>query len=79
MTKGDIVDNVGTFTSNTVIQTRDGDSSVWDGTFNEVYAEDDPQTRVNETMLKPTGASGRFAKSFDNGAVLGSFGATLQP
>ena len=75
MSEGVIEDpgNAGLFTSDPTKQAA-GDGSVWTGQFNGHYAADDGGTPVNETTLKPTGATGMFSNTFDNGAVLGAFG-----
>ena len=86
MTEGDIsldggdpaatdATNGGTFMSNSANQAS-GDGSVWSGMFHGHYQADDTNTPVNEAMLQPTGVSGRFANTFDNGEVLGAFAAT---
>ena len=75
MTEGVIEDpgNAGLFTSDPTKQAA-GDDSVWTGQFNGHYAADNAGTPADETTLKPTGATGMFSNTFDNGAVLGAFG-----
>ena len=75
MSEGDIAPATATFVSNPTNQGL-GDGSTWTGTFHGHSAADDPNTPVNETRLLPTGVSGKFSNTFDNGAVLGAFGAT---
>ena len=77
MSEGVITPTGGLFASDPAKQTV-GDGSVWTGQFNGHYAADNTGTPVNETTLKPTGATGMFSNTFDNGAVLGAFGAEKQ-
>ena len=68
------------FESNSANQTA-GDGSQWRGRFYGHYdatnvTADDPVTPVNEVTFKPTGVAGAFSNTFDNGEVLGAFGAT---
>ena len=73
MSEGAITPTGGLFASVPAKQTA-GDGSVWTGQFNGHYGADNTSTPVNETTLKPTGATGMFSNTFDNGAVLGAFG-----
>ena len=70
----------GTFVSNPANQSPavGGDGSHWTGMFHGHYQADDPSTPVDERRLQPTGVSGKFVNTFNNGEVLGAFGATRQ-
>ena len=77
MSEGVITATGSTFASDPAKQ-ADGDGSVWTGQFNGHYAADNGGTPINELTLKPTGASGMFSNTFDNGAVIGAFGVERQ-
>ena len=75
LSEGTIDPATATFVSDPGKQSR-GDGSVWTGTFHGHFATDKATTPTDETAVLPTGVSGKFSKTFDNGAVLGAFGAT---
>ena len=77
MSEGAIDPATATFLSDPGKQAR-GDGSVWTGTFHGHFATDKAYTPIDETAVLPTGVSSKFSKVFDNGAVLGAFGATRQ-
>ena len=78
-----VADDGATFVSDPTKQAA-GDGSQWTGRFYGHYhaaevavgATDNDVTPVNESTFKPTGVAGAFSKTFDNGEVLGAFGAT---
>ena len=73
MSEGKINRTNALFESDSIKQAT-GDGSVWTGQFNGHYDADNNGTPINELALKPTGATGMFSNTFDNGAVLGAFG-----